>query len=124
MLFQTTNSLDIVNIPCFEINIKQNSVYGQFQHEFIQYWFALIIHPDRRHSAQCACLRGILISINTNLDMSTAFKPGHKATKQIKQNMHGLSVLGCNVVISYLHCVHLCDYVCIVIPAFFGLNFA
>ena len=85
LLFQTTNSLDIVNIPCFEINIKQNSVYGQFQHEFIQYWFALIIHPDRRHSAQCACLRGILISINTNLDMSTAFKPGHKATKQINK---------------------------------------
>ena len=56
-VFQTTNSLDMVNIPCFEKKrINQNTVYGQFQHEFIQYWFALIIHPDRRHSVQFACL--------------------------------------------------------------------
>ena len=34
-VFQTTNSLDMVNIPCFEIYVNQNSVYGQFQHEFI-----------------------------------------------------------------------------------------
>ena len=31
----TTNTLDIVNISCFEISIKQNSVYGRFQHELI-----------------------------------------------------------------------------------------
>ena len=43
IVFQTTASLDMVNIPCFEIHINQNSVYGQFWHEFIQYWFALII---------------------------------------------------------------------------------
>ena len=34
-VFQTTNSLDMVNNPCFEIYINQNSVYGQLQHEFI-----------------------------------------------------------------------------------------
>ena len=34
-VFQTTNSLDMVNIQCFEIHINQTSVYGQFQHEFI-----------------------------------------------------------------------------------------
>ena len=30
-LFQATNSLNIVYITCFEIYIKQNSVYGWFQ---------------------------------------------------------------------------------------------
>ena len=56
MLFQTTNSLDIFNIPCFGINIKQTVVYGQFQHVLNRYWFALIIHPNGRHIVQFACL--------------------------------------------------------------------
>ena len=34
-VFKTTNSLDMVNSPLFEIYINQNSVYGKFQHEFI-----------------------------------------------------------------------------------------
>ena len=34
-IFQTTNSLDKVNIPCFEKHINPNSVYSQFQNEFI-----------------------------------------------------------------------------------------
>ena len=32
-VFQTTNSLDMVNIPRFEKHINQNSVHCQFQHE-------------------------------------------------------------------------------------------
>ena len=34
-VFQKTISLDVVNILCFEVYVNQNSVYGQFQHEFI-----------------------------------------------------------------------------------------
>ena len=31
---QSTNSIDMINISCFDIHINQNSIYGQFQHEF------------------------------------------------------------------------------------------
>ena len=55
-VFQTTHILDMVNVQFFEVHMNRNSVYGQFQHEFIQFWFALIIHPDRRNSVQFACL--------------------------------------------------------------------
>ena len=58
-----------------------------------------------------------MIRTNRYLNMSSTSNTGHKATNHKNKICMVLAVLGCNVSTS-LRDVHLCDFVCIVIPYF------